>query len=96
MVDKRVNVSHFMCHMRTATIRQIRHDFTTVLNWVEEGEEVEISKRGKIVALITAPPKRKAVRPKPRPDFAARLKRIYGDKALSGNIIVEERNSRPY
>ena len=85
-----------MCHMRTATIRQIRHDFSTVLHWVEEGEQVEVSKRGKIVALITAPPKRKSVRRKARPDFIARFKRIYGDKALSGNIIVEERNSRPY
>lgn len=82
--------------MKTATIRQIRHDFSTVLHWVEDGEQVEVSKRGKIVALITPPPAPKAARPKKRPDFAARLKRIYGDKALSGNIIVEERDSRPY
>lgn len=82
--------------MKTATIRQIRHDFGTVLNWVEEGEQVEVSKRGKIVALITPPPAPKPARAKKRPDFAARLKRIYGDKVLSGNIIVEERNSRPY
>lgn len=82
--------------MKTATVRQIRHDFGTVLNWVEDGEQVKVSKRGKIVALITPPPAPKPVRPKKRPDFAARLKRIYGDKALSGNIIVEERNSRPY
>ena len=82
--------------MKTATVRQIRHDFGTVLNWVEDGEQVKVSKRGKIVALITPPPAPKPVRPKKRPDFAARLKRIYGDNALSGNIIVEERNSRPY
>ena len=82
--------------MKTATIRQIRHDFSTVLHWVEDGEQVKVSKRGKIVAVITPPPAPKAVRPKKRPDFAARLKRIYGDKALSGNIIVEERDSRPY
>ena len=82
--------------MKRATIRQIRHDFSTVLNWVEDGEQVEVSKRGKIVALITAPPAPKAVRPRKRPDFAARLKRIYGNTALSGNIIVEARDSRPY
>ena len=82
--------------MKTATVRQIRHDFGTVLHWVEDGEQVEVSKRGKIVALITAPPAPKPVRPKKRPDFAARLKRIYGDKVLPGNIIVEERESRPY
>jgi len=81
--------------MKTATIRQIRHDFGTVLSWVEDGEQVEVSKRGKIVALITPPPASKAVRPRKRPDFAARLKRICGDNALSGNIIIEERDSRP-
>ena len=81
--------------MKTATVRQIRHDFSTVLNWVEDGEQVEVSKRGKIVALISPPPAPKPVRAGKRPDFAARLKRIYGDKVLSGSVIVEERDSRP-
>jgi len=82
--------------MKTATIRQVRHDFGTVLDWVQEGEQVRISKRGKIVALLSPPPAPKPRKPKKRPDFAARLKRIYGDKVLQGNIIVEERESRPY
>ena len=86
---------HMVCHMKTATIRQIRHDFSTVLNWVEDGEQVEVSKRGKVVALITQPPATKPALARKRPDFAARLKRIYGDKVLPGNIIVEERDSRP-
>jgi antitoxin (DNA-binding transcriptional repressor) of toxin-antitoxin stability system len=81
--------------MKTATIRRIRLDFGTVLNWVEEGERVERSKRGKTVALITPPPAPKPARAKQRPDFAARLKRIYGDKVRSGNILVEGRDSRP-
>ena len=82
--------------MKKATVRQIRHDFGTVLDWVGEGEQVEVSKRGKIVALITPPPAPTRVRAAKRPDFAARLRRIYGDQVLPGNIIVEERNSRPY
>ena len=82
--------------MRTATVRQLRHEFGMVLNWVEEGEPVEISKRGKIVAVLRPPPTPKPARPKQRPDFAARLKRIYGDQVLSGDVIVEERESRPY
>lgn len=86
----------WLCHMKTATVRQIRHDFSTVLNWVEDGEQVEVSKRGKVVALITQPQTPKPTGPRKRPDFAARLKRIYGDKVLPGNIIVEERDSRPY
>jgi prevent-host-death family protein len=81
--------------MKTATIRQVRHDFSTVLNWVEEGERVNVTKRGKVVAMIS-PPAPDKKRPKKRPDFAARLKRIYGDKVFTDNIVVEERNSRPY
>lgn len=38
----------------------------------------------------------KPVKPKKRPDFAARLKRIYGDLVLPGDVVVEERESRPY
>jgi len=81
--------------MKTVTVRQLRHDFGTVLDWIEGGERVEISKRGKIIALLSPPTPIKA-KPKRRPDFAARLKRIYGDKVFGDNIVVEERNSRDY
>ena len=33
---------------------------------------------------------------KKRPDFAARLKRNFGNLILTGDVVVEERNSRPY
>lgn len=82
--------------MKRATIRQVRHDFGTVLDWVAEGEQVEISKHGKVVALLSPPAAVKPAGPRKRPDFAARLKRIYGDKIFEGNITVEERDSRPY
>ena len=82
--------------MKTATLRKLRHDFGSVFAWVEQGEPVEISKRGKIIALLTPPPNPKLVKPKKRPDFAARLKRIYGDLVLPGDVVVEERESRPY
>lgn len=60
--------------MKTATIRQVRHDFSTVLDWVGEGEQVEISKHGKVVALLSPPPAARPRRAPKRPDFAARLK----------------------
>ena len=74
--------------MKTATLRTLRHDFASVFAWVEQGEAVSISKRGKIIALLSPPPAPKPAKPKKRPDFAARLKRIYGD------VVVEERESR--
>lgn len=82
--------------MKTATVRQLRHDFGNVLNWVEEGEAVSISKRGKIVALLSLPPCARPRRGSKRPDFAARLKRIYGDKVFTKNIVVADRESRSY
>jgi prevent-host-death family protein len=41
--------------MKTATIRDMRHKLTEVLGWVEDGEEVRITKRGKIVAVMGLP-----------------------------------------
>ena len=82
--------------MKTATLRKLRHDFGSVFAWVEQGEPVAISKRGKIIALLAPPPASKSARPKQRPDFAARLQRIYGDVVLPGDVVVEERESRPY
>ncbi len=82
--------------MRTATLRQLRHDFGSVFAWVEQGEPVGISKRGKIIALLSPPPISKPAKAKKRPDFAARLKRIYGRVRLPGDVVVEERASRPH
>jgi prevent-host-death family protein len=86
----------FLLYMKTATVRQLRHDFGTVLTWVEQGEAVEISKRGRIIALLSPPLAPKPVRPKKRPDFIGRLQRIYGDRVLAGNIVVADRESRSY
>jgi prevent-host-death family protein len=82
--------------MKTATVRQLRHKFGSVLSWVEEGEAVNISKHGKIIALLSPPRAPKPSRTKKRPDFFGRLKRLYGDKVLPGDVVTEERDSRPY
>lgn len=82
--------------MKTATVRQLRHDFGSVLDWIEEGEAVRISKRGRIIALLSPPPRPKPPKARKRPDFLGRLRRIYGDKVLQDDVVVEERDSRPY
>ena len=64
--------------------------------WVEQGEPVEISKHGKIIALLSPPRRPKPGKSKKRPDFAGRLKRIYGDLVLQGDVVAEERESRTY
>jgi prevent-host-death family protein len=73
--------------MKTATIRQVRHDFSTVLEWVNEGEQVEISKRGKVVALLMPPPTLKPTRSRKRPDLAARLRMRDGNRVIPAAAV---------
>ena len=80
-------------NMKTATLRQLRHEFGSVLALVEQGEAIEITKRGKTIALLSPPPTTKATKSRSRPDFTARLKRIYGDLVVSGDVVVEERQT---
>ena len=82
-----INVSH----MKTTTIRELKHDTTTVLSWVANGQTVEVRRRNEPVALLSPPIRRSAVR---RPDFAARLRAIYGKKRLRVNatdLVSESR-----
>ncbi len=81
--------------MKTANVRQLRHAFGSVLEWVADGQQVEIVKKGKVVALLSPPPKPVAMKKLKLPDFEARRKRIFGDHPgpLPGNIVAEERES---
>ena len=79
--------------MKTANVRQLRHDFGSVLNWITEGQQVEIVKKGKVIALLSPPPRPAKPKKFQLPDFEARRKRIFGDRVLPGNIVAEERES---
>jgi prevent-host-death family protein len=52
--------------------------FVMLICIVAEGEEIEIVKRGKVVAKLV--PVEETPKPLVVPDIMARLKRIYGDK----------------
>ena len=80
-----------MYHMKTATIRQVRHDFSTVLAWVAAGEEVTVLNRTRPVARL-CPPRAQTPAKFKMPDFAARAKAIFGDSKPIQNIILEERD----
>ncbi len=77
--------------MKTTTIRQLKHATTTVLSWVADGQIVEVRRRDEPVALLFPPTRRSVIR---RPDFAARLRAIYGRKRLrvpASDLIAESR-----
>jgi len=64
--------------MRTATVADLRNRFPRVFRWIEEGEQVEVTKRGRVVARLVPPPAGK-----PRkfrvPDFEAIQREVFGD-----------------
>lgn len=77
--------------MKTATIRELRHETTRVLSWVAEGDSVEVRRRGNPVAVLCPRPRGVRI---VRPDYAARLRAIYGDRVLpttASDIVADAR-----
>jgi len=75
-----------MCHMRTASIREVRHDFGRILEWVSNGEEVAITKRRVTVARLL-PARRKKANRSIMPDVAARLQKVFGQRIISNQAM---------
>jgi antitoxin (DNA-binding transcriptional repressor) of toxin-antitoxin stability system len=76
--------------MKTASVRDIHHDFGRVLSWVENGEQVEITKRRRVVARLV-PLETKPRTPK-WPDLEARRRKIFpnGNKGKPVSKIIDE------
>jgi antitoxin (DNA-binding transcriptional repressor) of toxin-antitoxin stability system len=75
-----------MCHMKTASIREVRHDFSRILEWVAGGEEVAITKRRETVARLLPAVRHPRARGK-LPDVSARLKKVFGRKMISDQTM---------
>ena len=45
-------MKHFCETMKTASVRDIRQNFPAVMRWIEEGENVAITMRRKVVARL--------------------------------------------
>ncbi|MEI6033032.1 MAG: type II toxin-antitoxin system prevent-host-death family antitoxin [Verrucomicrobiae bacterium] len=78
--------------MQTLTIRDLRYDFGKVMAWLADGEEIEITKHGKPVALLTLPRQDKV------PKFDAeehrrRMKETWGDRVFSAEEVREMREA---
>lgn len=41
-----------MEHMKTATVRDLRNRYTSLLSWIGAGEEIVITQRGKVIARL--------------------------------------------
>lgn len=80
-----------MYHMKTVTVRDLRYDFPKVESLLAEGEDIQITKRNKVIAHLVPAPTPKRV----MPDFMGRLREVYGDKVLevpSSEIVRMDRD----
>ena len=70
--------------MRIATVADLRNHFRRISAWIEDGESVEIVKRGKAFARlvpVTGSGKTAKV------DFRAQRKRIWSDRVFSSEEV---------
>lgn len=75
--------------MPSVNIRQLR-DTRRLKAWLRAGKTVDLRERDQVIAHII--PGKREERPVKWPDFAARRKKIFGDRVLPGaDLVIEER-----
>jgi antitoxin (DNA-binding transcriptional repressor) of toxin-antitoxin stability system len=82
--------------MKTASVRDLRQKFGSLLTWLEEGHENQITMRRRVVARLVPDRPESAARVR-MPDFSARLKQIHGEQVLSAEAtraILDENKGR--
>jgi antitoxin (DNA-binding transcriptional repressor) of toxin-antitoxin stability system len=76
--------------MPSVNIRQLR-DTRRLKAWLRAGKTVELRERDRLIARIV-PENEEPKKPVEWPDFAARRKKIFGDRELPGaDLLIEER-----
>ena len=79
--------------MQSITLRQLR-DTRQVKAWLRAGVQIEVRERKEVLGDLVprTPPKPSPVE---WPDFAARARKIFGDRMIPiVEDMIEERNSR--
>jgi antitoxin (DNA-binding transcriptional repressor) of toxin-antitoxin stability system len=74
--------------MKTATVRDLRNHFPRVAAWIEQGESVEITKAGKVIATLE-PSRPKSPRNFKMPDIMARLDKTFGERSYDSSDIIK-------
>jgi hypothetical protein len=78
--------------MPSVNLRQLR-DTRQLKAWLKAGQTVELRERNCVLGRIV--PEKPVAQPAEWPDFAARLKRNFGDRVLPAvDILIEEREDR--
>jgi antitoxin (DNA-binding transcriptional repressor) of toxin-antitoxin stability system len=74
--------------MKTASVRDLRNSFARISRWLEAGETVEVTKRGRTFARIV-PAMEGKKKTALKPDIMARLREDFGDLLISDGAYEE-------
>jgi antitoxin (DNA-binding transcriptional repressor) of toxin-antitoxin stability system len=76
--------------MKTATVADLRNNFRRVSALIDNGESVDITRRGRVVARLVPP----VAKPKKlvKPDIMARLKEAWGDRCFTAAEVKAMRD----
>lgn len=79
--------------MKNATVADLRNNFRRISSWIEHGETVQIMKRGKVFACLTASSERITKKQVVKPDIMAQLKEVWGKRCFTMREIHEMKDS---
>jgi antitoxin (DNA-binding transcriptional repressor) of toxin-antitoxin stability system len=79
--------------MKTATVADLRNNFRRISTWIEHGETVQIIKRGRAFAQLTALVGGATPPAAPKPDIMAQLKEVWGDRVFSMEEVQAMRDA---
>ncbi|MGH9511946.1 MAG: type II toxin-antitoxin system Phd/YefM family antitoxin [Terriglobales bacterium] len=79
--------------MMKASVRDLRYRFREVEDLLREGQEIQITKRNRVIARLVPEREEKTIE---LPDIMARLKKIYKKplKVSGAELIARDRESR--
>ena len=79
--------------MKKASIGEVQHNFSSLLRYLEQGEEILLTKRNRVIAKISPVLENGGVE---MPNFYARSKQMFPRKKgkYPSRIILENRNER--
>lgn len=84
-----------MSNMKSASVREVQHNLAAVLEMVSRGQEIAVTKRGRVIARIV--PARRQHGRVAWPDSATRMRnlgRAAGRGTAPSRIIAELRGER--
>lgn len=77
--------------MQTATVREVQHHLAKVLAWVEGGEQVAVTRRGQVVAVLS-PPSTEVTALPVWPSFVEEMQAHYGDRVVIAKTAAAQRS----